>query len=220
MAPENDSPNERAPCNECGRYTNHQVLYSQPHDWVEEDGQGQPFLVANGGKDVLKCRGCDGFTLREWLEGDVVGGRSETYYPPRVSRKPPKWLHLHQDSELRGLLNEIYGALHADHRRLALMGCRAALDRILTESVGDIGGFESKLKRMAEERLLSSTHLSILQTAIDAGSASAHRSYLPSTEALDQVVSIVEHLAQTGVLASEAEAIRRQTPPRPPRQGT
>jgi len=212
---EPESQPEQVPCNGCGRQTYHELLYAQDDDWVEEDHDGHPMLVAKGAKELLKCRGCGGLTMREWQEGSALGGRAETYYPPRVSRRPPPWLNLHRDEEIRGLLAEVYTALHADQRRLAMMGCRAVVDRVLVQAVGDAGGFEEKLGRMVDQHLLSQPHREILFAAIDAGSASAHRGYLPNPEALDHVVSIVEHLAQAELLSVAADEVRKRTPPRP-----
>lgn len=96
-----------------------------------------------------------------------------------------------------------------------MMGCRAVVDRVLVLAIGDVGGFEAKLALMVKQQLLSEPDRKILAAAIDAGSASAHRGYLPTPETLAHVVSIVEHLAQAELLSAAADDVREKTPPKP-----
>lgn len=182
---------------------------------VDEGDNGEHWVFASGAKELWKCMGCEDLTLRAWQEhpnGDEY--LYEHFYPPRVSRRLPPWLEDLTDIDIRGLLGEIYAALHADHRRLAMMGCRAVLDRVLVRSVGDEGGFKLRIASMVEKQLLSRPDAETLSAAVDAGSASAHRGHLPTAETLDQVVSIVEHMVQARLLAAVAKDVRRKTPKR------
>lgn len=69
-----------------------------------------------------------------------------TTFPPRLFRHLPSWFNSIPDNELKALLREVYGALQNDLRRLALMGVRTIVDRIVTKAVGDTGPFSKRLK--------------------------------------------------------------------------
>jgi hypothetical protein len=113
------------------------------------------------------------------------------------------------------LLDEIYIALHADSRRLALMGARAVLDIVLLDKVGDVGTFAKKLEQLEEQGLVARRNREFLATAIDAGSAAAHRGFRPNEETLAHVMDIVENLLEAVyVLEKSAEALRKATPQR------
>jgi hypothetical protein len=53
-------------------------------------------------------------------------------------------------------MDETYAALHANSKRLALMGARALVDLFMNATIGDIGGFQRKLQKLVEEGYLSS----------------------------------------------------------------
>jgi uncharacterized protein DUF4145 len=204
---------EEVHCNTCHRRTNHRRVHQHRRTGGhprEECGWWSAEY------ELFVCRGCDEVTLRqrERCYDDEPGEAVVTYFPPRVSRPQPAWLGRIKDENVTALLKEVYAALHADSRRLAMMGCRGVLDRMMVKAVGDVGTFEQKLARMVAQQLLSQPDRGVLAAAIDAGSASAHRGYLPTPEALDHVVSIVEHTVQATLLPSVAKEIKRTTPRR------
>ena len=132
-----------------------------------------------------------------------------------MSRQLPSWVWDVDDDEIIGLFQEVYAALQADSRRLALMGCRAIVDLIMVAQLGDDkGGFEQKLNMLVEKSLISRPDGEVLGQAIEAGSAAAHRGYRPSPESLELVVSIVEHLARSIQLRDAAPELDRTTPKR------
>lgn len=215
---------ERIHCNNCGCETKHERKHHITHQDVthvyDEDSREVEVDTWRHVENALyECLGCEDVTLRRseqtWLMDPDE--ESVTYFPPRVWRRLPEWLTQVDDADIKGLFNEVYAALQADSRRLATMGCRAVLDRIMVKAVGDVGGFEQKLDRMVAEQLLSKPDRDALDAAIDAGSASAHRGYSPTALALEHVVSIVEHLVHASLLPSAANEVRKTTPPRPPR---
>ena len=208
-------------CNSCGQETKHELVHRHliKHDvetYYAELGTAVTGEIWSAVRhELYECRGCEEVTFRRSeLFSETLPDCVMTFHPPRVSRKLPDWLHDIDDKDTKQLLEEVYAALHADSRRLAMMGCRAILDRVLVRAVGDVGGFEEKLRRMAKERLLSETHQGILSAAIDAGSASAHRGYSPDPTVLEHVVAIVEHVVFAGVLSNRADGVRRETPAR------
>ncbi|NMM07405.1 MAG: DUF4145 domain-containing protein [Polaromonas sp.] len=168
---------------------------------------------------MLECRGCEDVSLcrTEWCSEDhpMDGRNPGTYFPPRVSRRKPAWVdRLDVPSEYAGLLDEIYVALHADSRRLAMMGARALIDAVITRSVGDQGDFGKGLKKLVEKGLISERNKEIIDAAVDAGHASAHRGHCPSANDINVVIDIVENLIHNELLAEPAQALKSTTPQR------
>jgi len=129
--------------------------------------------------------------------------------PDWVDKLPPK---------VRALFDEIYNALPAGLRALPAMGVRAVIDLVCVGLVGDVGSFDEKLKRLVNEKHISERESTILSIVIDAGSASAHRGHVPSSEDLVALLDILERLLYGQyVLPSVALQIQNNTPPRPPK---
>lgn len=208
---------ERIHCNTCGQRTKHRRVAR--HLRSEHDPEDEGIWLA-ADYELFTCLGCEEATLRQEVRcsEDDPTIPTITYFPPRVARQPPSWLWRIKDENVTALLKEVYAALQADSRRLAMMGCRAVLDRIMVKAVGDLGNFKDTLDEMVAQKLLSTPDRDVLAAAIDAGSASAHRGYLPTPEVLDHVVSIVEHAVQATLLPGVAKEIKRKTPRRPRRK--
>lgn len=230
---------KKAYCNRCCRETNHavrakfQVSGGGTHEMTHEEAEAVYMPDSKAEREafleeyyepawrvrhqLIQCLGCESVSYREitYLE---AWGRDDYFrlYPPRVARRRPEWLDRRlQNRDIEELLEEIYSAVQNNSKRLALMGARCAVDVILTNLVGDIGGFERKLERAEVEGLLSKRDKDTLEAALDAGNAAAHRNYKPSDDDLNNVLDIVEHLVQ-GVLVAprSAEQVRKTTPAR------
>lgn len=208
---------ERIHCNKCGSETRHEVLVErwQPGSEVVGDGMSIDWLTT---WTVLECCGCESVSLRRkfWFsEWDYGPERVEEveYFPPRVSRRKPAWLDS-MSGPIEELLDEMYVALHADSRRLALMGARTVVDMCMVGKVGDVGGFEQKLKALEKGGYLSSRDRKTLEAALDAAHAAAHRGHVPDSDHLNHVIDIVENLLQGDRLAGLAPSIRGATPAR------
>lgn len=207
-------------CNECGQETKHDVLHRAEHSRRYYDDR---YAVDVGSTwKVLQCRGCEEVTLQrvDWCSEDdpMDGPGPTTYFPPRVSRRKPAWASRYKlPSEYVGLLDETYTALHADSRRLAMMGARALIDAVIRRNVGDQQNFARGLDALVEKTLISKHDRGIIEAAIDVGHASAHRGHEPSPEDVNVVIDIVERLIHAEVLAELAQGLREATPPRSPR---
>lgn len=130
-------------------------------------------------------------------------------------RQRPDWFAKLPDG-LRDLLGETYSAMSLDLRALPAMGARALIDVVAVELVGDAGSFAQKLARLQDGGHITATSKSILSAAIDVGSASAHRGYVPSRDDLGILLDVVEHLVQAHyVLPQAAEKMKANTPLRP-----
>jgi hypothetical protein len=98
----------------------------------------------------------------------------------------------------------VYAALHAGSYRLAAMGTRALLDMLFNDSVGDIGGFDERMKAMRTKGDISARQEEFLRPAVDFGSAATHRGHVPSGKDLNTAIDIVENLLQAHFVLNEA----------------
>jgi len=202
----------RAPCNDCGRDTDHDILKSHEtsgHD--ENTGWSTVF-------QMIECRGCHFISLKRTFDFSEWDGLQIEYFPPPISRKKPVWgksFLLNAPIELQELLNEVYSALHANNRRLGTMGARALLDIVIVNKVGDVGRFDQKLDALESNHLISKTQREFLEAALNAGNAASHQGHCPTAEGLNSVMDIVESIiSQIYVLPDAAEELRKTTPVR------
>lgn len=143
------------------------------------------------------------------------GPNPSTFFPARVSRRQPVWLtREHAHSTYVGMLDEVYAALHADSRRLAMMGARAIIDVVITRTVGDQGNFTKGLDELKKNDLIGKRDRAIIEAAIEAGSAAMHRGHQPTADDVNVVIDIVERMIQAEILEAKAKALAATTPPR------
>jgi len=201
-------------CNKCLRRTKHStVLNYSSRPITSRDNEGSKYWWSTT-NTLLECCGCEFVTLRrtsmcsEWDEPGIE------FYPPSVSRLLPSW-HKYLPLEMNRLLQEIYTALHADSRRLALMGARTLIDMFAFDRLGnDVGPFKEKLKKLTNEGYLADKYQDVLNTALDAGNAAAHRAYKPSSKTLNHVIDVVENLIHFYALEKGDEVAKKEIPSR------
>lgn len=211
-------------CNDCLQITNHDLIANRHRTWDITATDGIPVDVESMDYDFLQCCGCENVSLRRTYR--CPPGYDEEridYFPPAVSRRKPKWLsellsfvdYKEPKMQIRELMSEVYSALFSGNNRLVMMGARTIVDIALTDKLGDIGGFANKLDEAERKGWITPSHRKVLATAIDAGSAAAHRGYRPEKKHLDLVLDIVEHVIQLlYVLEANAETLAKQTPKR------
>jgi Domain of unknown function (DUF4145) len=158
---------------------------------------------------------------RRWLDDGRV---EHKYYPSPVSRKSPDWLiwlsldFNSNESELGKLLTEIYQALDGGQHRLAAMGVRALLERVMILKVGDLDTFDQKLDAFQKQGYISLIQRDAMRSTLDVGDAAMHRAFKPTEQDLKIALDVVE-----GVFSpifghkEEAERLGDRVPPRPPR---
>lgn len=203
----------RSHCNSCARQTKHIVLMSRRIRESEEIEDYGPIFWEDT-FDLLECCGCETVSMRHtnWFEPtDEV---MISIYPSPVTRRRPHWLD-QTPVQVRTMLLQVYTALDANSRALALMSARAVLDMVLVETVGDKGTFSAKLDAIEKKGSIGSQNRTFLDAALDAGNAAAHRGYQPTTEDLNAVMDIIENLLQAVYhLKTLAESLRKSTPTR------
>ncbi len=91
---------------------------------------------------------------------------------------------------------EVYDALHAKALCCATMGARTLVDLALIQVVGDKGNFPSKFSAAVQKGYLAQQHRAVLEAAVEAGNAAAHRGFTPNEQQITNVLEIVEHMLQ------------------------
>jgi hypothetical protein len=206
---------EKVHCNECRRKTDHRLLKSGTGDCGSEEHDEYSTVFWETRFDLFQCCGCLEMVLRRTYHFSEDDGFDIRYFPPRVSRHLPPWAY-ELPYNIKSVLEEVYRSLDADNRRLPLMGARAILDIVMVEKIGDIGGFGQKLEALEDRGFVSSKNREVLNAALDAGSAAAHRGYFAKSVDVNTVMDIVENLLQAVyVLQEAAEQLKKSTPARP-----
>ncbi|BCO13546.1 hypothetical protein RIMD111065_19020 [Aeromonas hydrophila] len=207
----------KAHCNKCLHETKHLVVAERNNRGSEQADPNDPYAHYEISwcttYTMLECCGCESVSLKREFYFSEWDATEVEYYPPQVSRQLPRWYE-ELPGEMDELLQEVYSALHADSRRLALMGARTLVDMYMNEQLGDIGGFEKKLSVLEESGLISKPNKEYLDAALDAGHAAAHRAHKARVVEVNQVIDIVENLLQNYVLKEAAKNLKAKTPSR------
>jgi hypothetical protein len=186
---------------------------------------------------ILECCGCERIYFRrdqwfsEWetlgehpITGAprLEGGVDTTYWPAPVARTPPTWINSIEqaDRDLGNLVREMYTALNNDLRVLAAIGARTAFDRS-SELLGvdPAVSFEEKLDKLVEFGKVSAEERGTLDVLVDAGSAAAHRGWIPQVKELNTMMDIIEmFLHRAFILGEGIRVLKSVVPPKPKRR--
>lgn len=214
----------QAPCNRCMHETRHVVL-------ARRELTRRPIVNRPGWMrvyEMIECCGCEEVIFRiryweeDWIQYDPVTDEkcvqeNVRYFPPVVSRAVPGWVRglRRRRKHLAALLEEVYGAIDSESFCLAAMGARAALDVVMIEAVGDVGGFTKKLEALVDTDLIVPDEKTILEAALGVGNAASHRGHRPRATEIATVMDIVENLfMRIYILPVEAAKLKSRTPRR------
>lgn len=195
-------------CPKCGSNRNANVIGTATEQWDDKIQVSKTESYDLYGYEtyrLLKCCGCDtAYIQREaWFsEGDdaVI-----THWPSPARRQRPNWLTDLNDTTLRCLLEEVYGALDADFRVLAAIGARTVLDRTMVlNGAEESSMFPQKLAKLQEKNVLSEHEKELLEPLINAGSAAAHRAWKPTSDQLNTIMSVIEGFVHRILVQQEA----------------
>ncbi|WP_171136800.1 DUF4145 domain-containing protein [Ruegeria sp. HKCCC1038] len=169
-------------------------------------------------------------------DGDHVTEYIETVdtWPARSKRDIPDWFKhksvetdLENTRSLDASLNELYGALDADLLVLASIGIRTSFD-IAAELLGvdPAKSFNEKLKELVSNGHILEASKENVEILVDAGSASAHRGWKPSSRELGALMGALEDFiysalvfpARSRAKEEELARIKSNVPRRPKRQ--
>lgn len=204
---------QKAHCNSCLQQTKHFIVAERCNEGSEIVDDGRYEISWKTTYKMLECCGCENVSLQRKFYFSEYDDVEVEYYPPQISRQIPKWSD-ELPPEWSELLKEVYLALHADSRRLALMGARTLVDLYMSEKLGDIGGFSQKIKKLETDGLISKPNKAVLDAALEVGHAATHRGHKARANEVNQVIDIVENLLQSHVLAASADNLKSKTPQR------
>jgi hypothetical protein len=209
-------------CFYCQKETNHNVLLdefeliTQEIVWRNEKGDESQSMWTNVGNlwTVSKCLGCEKITLKHIMRASPDREHDRTFYfPKKPIRDVPSWV-MKLPIKYLEILQEVYASINEQLFILSLNGIRTVLDIFIVDKVGDKGTFKDKLKNLVTAGIITSPKAIVLETAIDAGNASAHRGYKPDKETLFKILDIVENLLHSEIVDRQANHIKEKTPQR------
>lgn len=222
----NELPIEKEHCNKCLGWTNQRVVHTERTDWSEviDEDEG----VSISGADIwelLRCLGCDTVRLRHkwWFSEDTdERGRPNLgieFFPPTIKRQKPIWRrqflpHVDKLARFDGLMDEIYGALAQGSHRLATMGVRAMVERLMIDQVGDLGTFEKNIRAFFDAgHVAANQQVMFKDTLIEAGHAAMHRNFEPPADTVNALLDIVEGIMHNVYYAPVLAAAAKKTIP-------
>lgn len=226
----------KAECSKCGGMRNCEVRGHYDERYSDEHFQASTEWF------ILECRGCENVFVQ------TVGSNSEDYdhyydedgseairysetirYWPALSKRvKPDWMSEFGIDEpdvelLEAAMLELYGALDNDLRMPAAIGIRTAYD-IASELLGTDPSltFAEKLDHLVTSGRIGIADKDRLETMVDAGSASAHRGWMPKADELNTIMDVLEHFIQEAFVAPArrkkldegAAKLKKTVPPR------
>lgn len=191
---------------------------------------------------LLRCMGCETvfYHCASWDSEDWEGLynaagefdmtpviRTETFPSPEKQSSRPDWAWSlsKRDPSLGAIMDEIYRARDEGGLILPAVGLRTAFDRV-TEILGidPAMRFEEKIETIHAQGLVGETEAAALKVVVDAGSAAAHRGWMPAIEDLNKLLTALEHFIHRSVVSGKAAlAVAANIPPKParrPKQGS
>jgi hypothetical protein len=215
MAVKKRSDDEQVHCNKCQDKTLHQLVREIKGDGGSEEWEPGFTYDWQTTYAVLQCRGCREVLLRRTDANTEDEYPSVWYFPPRILRRPPHWRR-NLPGEHMLLLDEIYESLDIGNSTLPMMGARTIVDLVMRDKVGDSGTFKQKLEQLQKKEFISGMNRKVLEAALNAGNAAAHRAYSPTKRHVQAVMDIVENLLEAVyVLPTVADELMKTTPARP-----
>lgn len=209
-------------CFNCDKETNQDILFNEheigPREiiWRNEQGDESQSVweVVATIWSLSKCRGCEKINLKHIVRNSPDRETDQIFHFPRKPiRQVPNWV-IKLPMKYVEILQEVYVSINEKLFILSLTGIRTLLDIYIVDKIGDAGTFKQKLNKLVSDSIITTSKATVLETAIDAGNASAHRGYKPDKETLFQILDIVENLLQSEIVDRNATHIKQKTPPR------
>lgn len=220
----------KAHCPKCG-----------PDRWADikaryhvHDDHGDGIVWTDTNYYILQCPACETvyFLSDSVFSEDIsVGynphtGEEECDYDHTIRQWPspsrrdwPAWCEEVWiiDHQLHRLLLDTYKALDNDLGIFAAIGIRTAFDRV-SEFLGidPAKRFDEKLDELVGLGKIGADEREMLDALTDAGSAAAHRGWVPSPEQLNTMMASIEgFIYRTYILGHEAKKLKAAVPPKP-----
>ena len=206
-----------AHCNKCAGNRTHNQLHAERTSWSIESFD----LSGIDTYEMLKCLGCGEIKIRHIALCSDENRQTTTYFPPAIFRPEPNWfenlrekLPL-QDEFVYFLLKEIYAALQNNLSRLAAMGVRALIERVMISKISEQGTFTKNLSKFEEAGFISRIQRDRIESVLEVGHATIHRAYSPNEKDIKTLLDITEHLVEAVYLhEDQILAVSRRIPRR------
>ena len=196
---------------------------------------------------LLVCQGCNSIFFqiehrnsKEVHSGLDFNGRYFHKYistiktwPSPLKRLIPERFKKYEDhiyynySKLLGrMLEEVYEAYDKDLLILASVGIRTCFDIVSTSLGIDPNlSFAKKLEKLRDGGYVTQDEMDILTVLVEAGNASAHRGWSPTSQDVNILLNILDNFIEntiikpieTKILEEPVATIKEKLPPRPPR---
>jgi hypothetical protein len=213
-------------CPKCGKDRRAAVVGHHKKEEEFDLGYGKEWACSE--YRIMKCLGCEEvyFQTRslcslEWdhdSDGNMELTPRISYWPRHSRRERPRWRYDVLPEGLNLLLAEVYSAVEADALRLAAMGIRAAIELVMVERVGDMGTFAKNMDAFQARGYLSIRQRGTIDTILEAGHATTHRSWRPSQDDVNTLLDVTEGLiADIYVHEKRASDLEGTLPRRQPR---
>ncbi|MBT4790661.1 MAG: hypothetical protein HON90_03750 [Halobacteriovoraceae bacterium] len=207
----------KSKCNQCLQETKHDIQAVHIQKGSEEIDNSHGIVIDwSYTWEILECRGCENVSVKMSHYFSEADGIEVKYYPPTSSKRKPRWIDDLNDEILKNLFNELYIAHGAGAKYLTTTACRTIIDQIMNLKIGNEGGFQQRLKRLVSEGEVSAADSKLIDVALEAGHASAHRGWNPKeTIMMDTVIGIVENLAERLFILPElSDNLKKEIPKR------
>lgn len=198
-----------------------------------EEGKGGPYNDIWWCTDyrILKCLGCDtiyfqtvGFCSENYsanyeddddkCELELIPTYSYWPSPSPKKRKSPAWPVDTIPEEISSLLREIYAAFENNTFRLAAMGIRSVLEKIMEDKIGSHKRFIEYVDEFQKATYLSVRQRNSLDAMLEAGHAAAHRAWQPTGDDIETLLGMTEHFIESVYIHDARAANLEKTVPR------
>lgn len=218
----------REHCNKCLGWKNHVLVHTEKTSWSEVVDEEYGHTIDGGDIwDLMRCLGCDAVKLKHssWFSEatDERGNPAVEveFFPPTITRQKPQWRRQFFPfngylNTLNGLSDEIYSALAAGSYRLATMGIRALVERVMIDQVGDRGRFVENIQAFFDAGHVAPNQQAMFKdTLLEAGHAAMHRDFEPSADTVNTLLDIIEGIMHAIYYAPMlAERVKKTIPAR------
>jgi hypothetical protein len=187
--------------------------------------------------EIVKCKGCGSMAFVYSEQSvDALNPSVISRYPPAIARRKPDWIEIPTDvfwipstiptsatareipDDIRAIMQEVYVALQNGSLRLVAMGVRAALERLMINTVGDHGRFRDNVDEFQKAGYLSVYQKGSLDSTLEGGHAAVHRLWKPTIKDVDTLLDITQSLIEEVYLhVPRAAVLEKNIPPRPRR---
>lgn len=215
-------------CSKCLKYTNHLILWEEKFKWSEKFEDGEFWIEGSNDYRVVQCAGCDAIMMEHshWFSEETdADGRPIThqeFFPPSVTRNPPRWRRefllwtAKLEENILSLLDEVNAAYTYGGYRIAAMGLRTLVERIMTDQVGQHDNFATAIDSFFKQGFVAQRQQDQFKSVlVEAGHAATHRGFSPQREDIDFLLDVTEGLIDEIYFRPErAKRIRKRIPSR------